>query len=320
MALSVNSTRSSPERTHNVRETERSTQKPAETGASAPAQPEKPQTNLSVNRSDSFDTGPVGSASYQGRGPGGIETRAHAEGPSLKVDGEASANIDSSGVHLDLKVDVDATLAEAGAGATKTFTADVFGEKIEVEVSLDALGKIGADGSVNLNVDIGTDGVNVSASAEGFAGAQASLTGGITIRHDGNEIASGEATLSATAGVSGSASANLTLNGSEVGFEAKASASAGVGFGVEVSGSVNTANAANAVLEIGAAALREGVEEVAEFAADFGGEVADFAGDRAEDVVNLAEDVGGFVVDAGGAIVDAGKSAYDNTIGRLPGF
>jgi len=293
----------------NVRETERTYGNQNAPQVEAP--PTENSGSLSYNQSDSYETDAGLHAETRGTGPGGIEYEGHVAGPSFSATSEVDANIDSSGVHLDLNLDIDATLAEAGGAATRTFTTEVFGEEIEVELSLEAMGEIGANGSVNLSIDIGTDGVSVSASVDGFAGAQASLTGGISVSHEGTEIASGSAELSASAGVAGSADANVNLSGSEIEFGASASASAGVGLGFEVSGTLDTEAAAHAVLEIGEAALREGVEEVAEFVGEFGGEVVDFVGDRAEEVIGVAEDVGGFVLDGGEAVWDAGEEVVD---------
>lgn len=305
---------STTNRQYNVRQAERTTGNrnvPEETPAT------ENTGNVGYSRSDSFEADSGLRAETQGTGPGGIEYEGHVAGPSFSASSGVEANIDSSGVHLDLNVEIDATLAEAGGSATRTFTTEVYGEEIEVELSLEALGEIGANGSLNLSIDIGTDGVNVSANAEGFAGAQASLTGGISVSHEGTEIASGSAELSATAGVAGSADANVDISGSEVSFGASASASAGVGLGFEVSGTIDTVAAANAVLDIGQAALREGVEEVAEFVGEFGGDVVDFVGDRAEEVIGVAEDVGDFVLDGGEAIWDAGGSAVETVTGWL---
>jgi len=306
---------STTSRQYNVRQAERTTGNqntpPTETPATENA------GSVGYGRTDSFEADSGIGAEGSTTGPGGVELEGHVAGPSFSAESAVEGSIDSSGVHLDLNVEVDATLAEAGGSATRTFTTEVFGEEIEVELSLEAMGEIGANGSLNLSIDIGTDGVNVSASAEGFAGAQASLTGGISVSHEGTEIASGTAELSATAGVAGSADANVDISGSEISFGASASASAGVGLGFEVAGTIDTEAAANAVLEIGAAALREGVEEVAEFVGEFGGDVADFVGDRAEDAVELAEDVGGFVLDAGEAVWDTGGDVVEFATGWL---
>ncbi|MDQ3263510.1 MAG: hypothetical protein M3Y59_07620 [Myxococcota bacterium] len=308
--MGVNGTGSSSNnRDYNVRQAERRTGNEV----NPPAAPTGPTNSGGVeySHSDSFEADAGLRAETSGTGPGGVNYEGYVAGPSFSASSGVEGSIDSSGVHLDLNVDIDATLAEAGGEATRTFTTEVYGEEIEIELSLEALGEIGANGSVNLSIDIGTDGVNISASAEGFAGAQASLTGGISISHEGTEIASGEAEISATAGVGGSADANVDISGSEISFGASASASVGLGLGFEVSGTIDTQAAASAVLEIGAAALREGVEEVAEFVGEFGGEVVDFVGDRAEEVIDVAEDVGGFVLDAGEAVWDAGGDVVD---------
>lgn len=244
---------------------------------------------------------------------GGVETsasvgdtdfHAYAEGPSFSIDGSASAEIDGAGISIDVTLDIDATLAEAGAGATHTVTTEIYGETFEVTLDLEAMGKIGVDGSLNLSLDIGANGVEVSASADGFAGAEASLTGGITLSHEGNEILSGEATLSATAGVAGEASFDAGFSDGAIEFEASAAASAGVGFGVDVSGSFNLQNAAVAAGAILEGALREGVEGLKDFATDLVGNAGEFIGDVGENIGDFLGDVGGFISDVGGGVKD----------------
>jgi len=260
-------------------------------------------------------------ASTSGTLPGGIQADAYVEGPKFSVDGNASAAVTTSGVSIDVNVDIEATLLEAGASATKTFTAEIHGEVFEVTVDLAALGEIGASGELNLSLDIGRNGVEVSANVEGFAGAQASITGGISLSHEGKTLISGEATLSAYAGATGSAGFDASFSGGNIEFEASASAAVGAGFGVDLEGQFNTGASLDAAAQVFQGALRDGVEEVAQTAAEFAGNAGEFIGDRAGDLVNLAEDVGGFLIDAGGNIVDgakdAGQGIWDNTFGRL---
>ncbi len=244
-------------------------------------------TYAQTSHSAGYQTESVFEASTTGQ-VGGFDTEAHVNGPSFSVDGNAEASIGPGGIDVSLSVDVSATLAEAGASATRTFTVEVGGEELDITVDLSAEGVIGADGSLNLDIHIGTNGqVSVSAGAEGFAGARAALTGGITVSHEGRELASGSVELSATAGVSGDAHANVELTSEGISFDIGAEASVGVGFGVDVSGNINAGNTARFLGE----ALAGVAEEGAEWAVDQLENVADWAGDRLEDVGDFIGDL-----------------------------
>jgi hypothetical protein len=245
-------------------------------------------TATSANRSVGFDSGSAFEASTQGTLPGGVQAEAHVNGPSLKVDGNASASVGVGGIDVNLSVDVSATAVEAGASATRTFQVEVAGEKIDITVDLSAEGVVGADGKLNLDIHIGTDGkVSINAGAEGFAGARGALTGGVTVSHEGREIASGSVELSATAGVSGDAHANIELTSEGLSFDVGAEAAAGVGFGVDVSGNINGGNTVKLLGEVLGGLAEEGVE----WAGDKLEDVADWAGDRFEDVKDFIDDL-----------------------------
>lgn len=234
-----------------------------------------------------YDTGSAFEASTSGTGPGGIGYDAHVSGPRFQIEGGADAKVGLGGIDVNVNVDVKATLAEAGANATKTFQVDVGGKKLDVTVDLKAQGVVGADGHLNLNIHIGTDGkVNVSAAANGFAGAKASLTGGITVKSDGRELASGSVTLSGSAGVSADAHANVELSGGKIKFDIGAEATAGAGFGVDVDGNIDAGNTARFLAEVLGGLADQGVD----WAKDELGKVNDWVGDRFEDVGNFIKD------------------------------
>jgi len=258
-------------------------------------QPQQPRVTTSgnvnatsANAQVGYDTGSAFEASTSGTLPGGVQAEAHASGPSFSINGNADANVGLDGIDVNLSVDVNATLGEAGASATKTFSVDVAGEQIDVTVDLSAEGVVGADGSLNLDIHIGTDGqVSVNAGAEGFAGARGSLTGGVSVSHEGREIASGQVELSATAGVSGDAHANIELTSEGLSFDVGAEAAAGVGFGVDVSGNINGGNTVKLLGEVLGGLAEEGVE----WAGDRLEDVGDWAGDRFEDVKDFIDDI-----------------------------
>jgi hypothetical protein len=264
----------------------------------ARGQVDQPTRNL-LNGQSSFEAG--GSrAEVSGRGPGGIETNAYAEGPSFTANAEVDADIGLDGIDVNLQVDIDATAVEAGASATKRVEFEIAGEEYAVELDLEAMGKIGADGHINLDLHVGTDGqLSINASANGFAGAQASLTGSIELSHEGDTLASGSITASASAGVSGDAHANIGLNGGNLEFDVGVEATAGLGLGVEIEGSINPGNILEAVGETAAAVGGEILENVAEGAINAGDAVLDAAGDvfgsAVDGLGNLVEGVGDFL-------------------------
>ena len=198
----------------------------------------------------------VGGVKAEGELPGGIQGEAHVNGPSISVEGHAEAKVGKDGLDVNVGVDVDATLADAGASAKKTIDFEVAGEKFSAEVDLSAAGKIGADGKINLNVHVGLDGKpSISASAEGFAGAKAELTGSVALKHDGDTMVSGSVTASATAGIGGNAHADIGVSGGKVKFDVGAEATVGAGLGVQVSGEVNVPEIAEAVADVGIGAI-----------------------------------------------------------------
>jgi len=266
------------------------------TSTSASGTIQQPTASTSASGSYHADAGL--NAQTSGTGPGGINYEAHASGPSLDLKGDASASVGLNGVDVKLSVDVKATLAEAGASAKKTFTVEVpGGEKFDVTVDLKANGVVGADGKVNLNLHIGPDGISVNAGASGFAGAKASLTGDITLSHEGRELMKGSATLSATAGVGANAHANVSFSGGDVEFSAGAQATAGVGLGFELKGSVNAANTARAALEVTGSLAEAGVDWAKDKMGDTGKWLGDHAGDAASWVGDRFKDVGSFLHD-----------------------
>ncbi|MCY1044761.1 Circumsporozoite protein [Corallococcus sp. bb12-1] len=254
----------------------------------------------------SFEAGGARSE-VNGTGPGGINTNAYVQGPTFSADASVDADIGLSGIDVNVQVDVSANLLEAGASATKTVEFEIAGEQYSVELDLSALGKIGAEGSIDLDLHVGTDGdVSISAAASGFAGAQASLTGAIELKHEDDTLASASITASASAGVSGDAHADIGLNGGNLEFDVGVEATAGLGLGVEVEGSVNPGNILKAVGETAAAAGGEILENVAEGAINAGGAVLDAAGDVFSGAVDAAGDLikgaGDVIGGIGGAV------------------
>ncbi len=246
----------------------------------------------------------VGGVSVQGELPGGIQGEAYAEGPSISLDGHADASVGATGLNISLGLDVDATLAEAGASGKKTIDFEVAGEKFSAELDLAAMGKIGAEGRINLDVKLGLTGASISARAEGFAGARAELSGGVTLKHNDDMLAQGKITASATAGVGGDAHADLSLEGGKVKFDVGAEATTGVGFGLDVTGQVDvgaTAKAVGDVLKVNAEKI---VEDVKEGAGKVVEEVKEGAGKVVEEVKEGADKVIEDVKDGAGKAID----------------
>src|SRR5690606_15580689 len=93
----------------------------------------EPKGGPSLSKDVSFGTqhhsGIGGSTS--GTGPGGIDYDAYYDGPSFSVDGKATGEVSRDGISIDVDIEIDATLVEAGASAEKTFEVEVYGEKFE---------------------------------------------------------------------------------------------------------------------------------------------------------------------------------------------
>ncbi|WP_426753982.1 Circumsporozoite protein [Myxococcus sp. Y35] len=267
---------------------------------------EQPRQNA-LSAQSSFTAGGA-RAEVSGTGPGGIDTRAHVQGPTFSADAQVDADIGLSGIDVSVDIDIEANLLEAGAGASKTVEFEIAGEEYSVELDLEALGKIGAEGSIELDLHVGTDGnVSINAAASGFAGAQASLTGSIELKHEDNTLASGSITASASAGVSGDAHADIGINNGNLEFDVGVEATAGLGLGVEIEGSVNPGNVLKAVGETAAAAGGEVLENVVDGAINAGGAVAEAAG---EVFTNAADAVTDFVGDVGSGIKNAWESVF----------
>jgi len=177
---------------------------------------------------------------HVGTEKGGVKLDAYYQGPSFKMDGEASLTKKDFGVDIDVKLKVDANLIKGGASAEKEFKFKVNGEDVTVKVKLGADGQVGVNGELKLKFHVGKDGVSVSAGAEGFIGAKGSLAGSLSVDINGKEAASGEIKLTVAAGAMAGAEFEAGLTH----FKAKAYAAVGVGVGIEISGNVNAGNIA----------------------------------------------------------------------------
>jgi hypothetical protein len=289
-------------------------------------------TGPKISRSTEFGTsGSTGSASVHGTGPGGTDLSASVKGPSFSVDGSASGSISTSGVDAKVDVDLSGTAVSAEAEGKKTVNFTIAGEQYSVKLDLKAMGEIGADAHLHLDVHLGTGGIKVSASAEGFAGAKASLTGSIELDHGSDELASGSVTVGAEAGVAGSAHADVGFSGGKVSFDVGAEATAGVGLSLDVKGDVNVPNVLKAIVDTGEAAIKEGikdgvklvengvgelkdlagkgVDEAEQLAKDFGNDLEDLAKQGYDEAKDIIQDVGGTLEDIGGDVLDGLDSA-----------
>lgn len=166
---------------------------------------------------------------------GGVTANGFVEGPSFELKGSASVqNQGWSGFDVNVDLKIEANLLKAGGSVEKEFKFKVNGEDVAVKIKLGAEGQVGIDGSVQLKLHVGKDGVSVSAGAEGFAGAKGSLAGEITTSINGNEVAKGKLGITAAAG----AMAGVEFEAGLTHFKTKAYAAVGVGVGIEVSGEV----------------------------------------------------------------------------------
>jgi hypothetical protein len=248
--MSLTASRPTPRPAQNVLATralqQRSAQRPA-----APAQLQARRPALSLNR-DGFESARPLRALASGGAMGASAVSTSVKGPGLKVSHSAKGSIGRNGVNVDISLKLDANLVSAGAKATRTFNVKLPGsETIKVKVDLAALGKVGADGKLNLKLHLSRSGqVSGGINISGFAGAKAGLTGGISVTHEGRKVLSGSLNVSAYAGAAFAAGANFKAGVKGISFSAQAKASVGIGAGVKISGSINTKNTARLAAEV----------------------------------------------------------------------
>jgi hypothetical protein len=221
--------------------------KDTKTTDKAKVTPQGTTTLLTTKKPDAkplYEKGGATLAEGKGKLPGGVDVSGKVTGPSFKVDGEANIQAKGlKGVDINVKLEVEANLIKAEGAAEKEFKFKVNGEDISVKVKLGAEGNVGIDGSINLKVHVGKDGVSVTAGAEGFAGAKGSLSGEITTTINGNQVAKGKIGVTAAAG----AMAGAEIEAGLTHFKAKAYAAVGVGVGFDIQGDVNAGNLAREV-------------------------------------------------------------------------
>lgn len=190
------------------------------------------------------------SASVSGETASGIKYEGDISGPSLSADVSAEAELGWDGVEAKVEVEVNATLVDASGSISKSVSFEVAGEQYNVDVKVEANGRIAAEGKISLDIAIGTDGtVKIEPSADGFAGIEASLGATVTVSHEGDELASAEVDVT---GRLGTAFAPKVEAGYELGpdgvLELSASA-ATTNVSVELKAEVNTAAVGNAAYE-----------------------------------------------------------------------
>ena len=209
----------------------------------------------------------------------GVAVEGEISGPQVRVGATADARVSTTGVDVEVKVAVDATLAQAGASGTVTVPVGLpGGEQLDVTVQVGANGEVGATGELNIKVHLGPDGTpEVSVSGEGFAGAKGSITGGVVVSHEGQQIISGEITASGVVGAAGSAEASFGISDDGISFHAKGEVAVGAGWGVEVSGTVNPGAALETTRQIFQGLAAEGIDKAVGWAGNSGEMVWDGA-------------------------------------------
>lgn len=275
---------------HFVRTTERSSEGWADSATAKAGNQTSPAT-AELFRADRFiegGRGPAFDARVQTRLPGGVEAEAFARGPRLDFRGQAEASVSRSGIDVELSLDVNATLLEAGANGRVRIPVEVSGETMIIEVDLQAEGVVGARGRLELDLHIGTNGrVSIHAGGEGFAGARAGLTGSVSVEHEGRKVVSGSLEVSASAGVAASGTLDIDLSRSGVEFQVGGELTGGVGFGVETRGSVDAGNVARLLTEVVAGTMRDGFSVNADALREIGGWAGDRFGDVRERIAGL---------------------------------
>ncbi len=265
-------------------EFEVSNQDPAATGAEGTTEGQQaaPAEEGTEIASVSGEASAEASAGMEVSGSGevnGVAVEGEISGPQVRVGATADASVSTTGVDVEVKVAVDATLAQAGASGTVTVPVGLpGGEQLDVTVQVGANGEVGATGELNIKVHLGVDGTpEVSVSGEGFAGAKGSITGGVVVSHEGQQIISGEITASGVVGAAGSAEASFGISDDGISFHAKGELAVGAGWGVEVSGTVNPEAALQASQQIAQGLAAEGIDAAVGWAGNSGEMVWDGA-------------------------------------------
>lgn len=190
------------------------------------------------------------SMSVSGTTPSGIEYGGELHGPSLSADVSAEAELGWAGVEAKVEVEVNATLVEASGSISKSVSFEVAGEQYNVDVTLDANGRIAAEGKISLDIAIGADGsVKIEPDAEGFAGIEASLGASVTVSHEGEELASAEVDVTGRLGTAFTPKVDAGYELGPDGVLELHAAAATPSVAVEVKAKVDTAAVGNAALE-----------------------------------------------------------------------
>lgn len=186
------------------------------------------------------------------------------EAGSARASGQANASLTNQGLNVHAQLDVQANIAAGGGQLEHRIPFTFNGQNYEARVTLSANGAIGANGSLSFDLNLGTNGPNVSFNANGFAGAQANIGAQLQLFRNGEEVATVNAGATGTAGVQGQAQLQAGFHNGRLSFNASASAALGLGGGVQLSGSVNTNQAAAALGDAAQWALTEGAQQAAQ--------------------------------------------------------
>lgn len=245
-----------------------------------PSEAKEPQSGADGTRAikgyDQTDTFEAGTGSIGGSRqlPGGAIASGQVSGPSFSATETVSASADEKGIHFDAEISVDADAASANGKVTKTFEVEVGGQKLDVTLTLDLKGKIGADGKLHVEVNIGPGGVNAKGGASGFAGATGTIGVSAEVDHvtaDGNrEVGKASLEASGTAGVAGQAKADVGYDDGKIHFEDAEGAAFGVGGEIEVTGEADLDEAAEVGQEVLGNLAEQGVDWAGQELSDFG--------------------------------------------------
>jgi hypothetical protein len=190
------------------------------------------------------------SASVSGETTSGIAYTGDIKGPSVSADLTAEAELGWEGVEAKVELEVNATLVDASGSISKSVSFEVAGEKYDVDVTLEANGRIAAEGKISLDIAIGADGtVKIEPSAEGFAGIEASLGATVTVSHEGDELASAEVDVTGRLGTGFTPGVDGDYELGPDGVLELSASAATPNVSVELKATVDTAAVGNAALE-----------------------------------------------------------------------
>lgn len=188
---------------------------------------------------------------------------AKVAGPSAAYSVTAAGTFEGGDLSVDVHLHLSADALSAGAGAKTKVEFEVEGKPFQLELSAEALAKIGADGDLDLKLLVGKDGLAVHAAGSIFLGAKGTLGLKIELKTKNehgafDDLASAEGKVTFAAGVGAAAYFDAGLNNGRINYKAGTNVTVGLGGGVAIEGAVDPINMAKVSAELTAKAIENG--------------------------------------------------------------